>query len=82
MWNLLKREANELICKTETDSYTLNQTYGHQRGWLRGGTNWQSGNGICTLWCIDQLANRNLLYSTGNSTQYSVIIYMGKESEK
>ena len=26
--------------------------------------------------------NRNLLYIIGNSTQYSVIIYMGKESEK
>ena len=24
----------------------------------------------------------NLLYSTGNSTQYSVITYMGKESKK
>ena len=24
----------------------------------------------------------DLLYSTGNSTQYSVITYMGKESEK
>ena len=24
----------------------------------------------------------DLLYSTGNSTQYSVIAYMGKESEK
>ena len=28
------------------------------------------------------LANRDLLYSTVNSTQYSVIIYVGKESEK
>ena len=27
-------------------------------------------------------ANRVLLYSIGNSTQYSVIIYMGKEYEK
>ena len=26
--------------------------------------------------------DRNLIYSTGNSTQYSVITYMGKESEK
>ena len=24
----------------------------------------------------------NLLYSTGNSTQYSVMTYMGKESKK
>ena len=26
-------------------------------------------------------SNKDLLYSTGNSTQYSVITYMGKESE-
>ena len=26
--------------------------------------------------------NKNLPYSTGNSTQYSVVIYMGKESKK
>ena len=37
------------------------------------------------LWVWNEvmhLANWDLLYSTGNSTQYSVIIYMGKESEK
>ena len=28
------------------------------------------------------LANRDLLYSTDNSTKYSSIINMGKESEK
>ena len=26
--------------------------------------------------------NGDLLYNTGNSTQYSVIIYVGKESER
>ena len=30
-----------------------------------------------TVYKID---NKHLLYSTGNSTQYSVMIYMGKES--
>ena len=29
-----------------------------------------------------QLAKGDLLYSTGNSTQYSLLICMGKESEK
>ena len=28
------------------------------------------------------IMNKDLLCSTGNSTQYSVITYMGKESEK
>ena len=31
---------------------------------------------------IKYITNKDLLYSTGNSTQYSVITYMGKESEK
>ena len=31
---------------------------------------------------IKQVTNNNLLYSTGNSTQYSVMTYMEKESGK
>ena len=31
---------------------------------------------------IRQVTNKNLLYSTGNSTQYSVKAYMGKESKR
>ena len=31
---------------------------------------------------IKQRINKDLLYSTGDSTQYSIITYMGKESEK
>ena len=52
------------------------------RGRGRGGMDLGFGIGICTLRYMEQLANRNLLYSTGNSTQYSVIIYVGKESER
>ena len=29
-----------------------------------------------------KIDNKDLLYSTGKSAQYSVITYMGKESEK
>ena len=39
------------------------------------------GIGICTLKYMDHLANRDLLYSTRNSPQYSVITCVGKESE-
>ena len=35
-----------------------------------------------TLLYIKYMTNKDLLFSTGSSTQYSVIIYMGKESEK
>ena len=31
---------------------------------------------------IKQITNKDLLYSTGNSIQYSVTAYMGKEPEK
>ena len=37
--------------------------------------------GVCTLKYVEQLAKGDLLYRTENPTQYSVIIYMGKESE-
>ena len=37
---------------------------------------------VYKVWYIECLAKGDLLYSTRNSTQYSVIISMGKESEK
>ena len=58
------------------------QTYGYQGVRAGGGINWETGNGIYTLLYIKQITNKDLLYSTGNSTQYSVMAYMGKESKK
>ena len=46
------------------------------------GMYWGFGIGICTWWYMEWLASGDLLYSTGNSSQYSVIIHMGKDSEK
>ena len=43
---------------------------------------WGFGVGICTLRYTEQLANEGLLYSTENSTQYSTIIYVRKETER
>ena len=37
---------------------------------------------ICTLLYMEWMVNRDLLYSTEKSTQYSVITYVGKNSEK
>ena len=48
----------------------------------RGGMDWGFGTGICTLLHMESMVSRDLLYSTGNSIQYSVITSMGKESEK
>ena len=49
------------------------QTYGHQGGKVRGGMNWETGIDIYKLLCIKEITNENLLYSTGNSTQCSVV---------
>ena len=46
------------------------------------GVDWGLVIGICPLRYMEWLANRDLSYSTGNSTQYPVIIYVGKDSEK
>ena len=35
-----------------------------------------------TVYKIGDVTNKDLLYSTGNYTQYLVITYNGKESEK
>ena len=37
---------------------------------------------INILLYVKQITDKNLLYGTGNSTQYSVMAYMGKESQK
>ena len=47
-----------------------------------GGITQELGLNIHTLLYIRQIINKDLLYSTGNSTQYSVITYMRKEYGK
>ena len=44
--------------------------------------NWETGTDVYTLLYIKQTTNKDLLYSTGNSSQYSVMTYMGKEVKK
>ena len=77
-----KKDTNELICSTETDSQTLKTNLSLPKGTGTGGMDWGVGIGICTVWYTEWLTNGDLLYSAGNSIQYFVIIYMGKESEK
>ena len=76
-----------LLCKilyflrcTKSHRYRK-QTYGYQ-GDERGGTNWEIGTDIYTPLFIKQITNKDLLYSTGNSTQYSIMAYMRKQSKK
>ena len=49
---------------------------------LGEGINWEVGIGIDTLLYTKPESNTDPLYSLGKSTQYSVIAYVGKESEK
>ena len=48
----------------------------------QGEINQEFGKNIYTLLYIKQITNMDILYSTGNSTQYFVITYKGNESEK
>ena len=47
-----------------------------------GAINWSTGIETYTLPYTKYITNKNLLYSTGNSIEYSVMIYMGIESRK
>ena len=61
---------------------TREQTYGYQReGWW-GRKDWEFWIDMYTMLYIKQITNRDLFYSTGNSAQYPVLAYMGKESKK
>ena len=46
------------------------------------GINWEIGIDTYTPVYIKSITNKDLLYSTGNFTQYSVMIYMGIESKR
>ena len=76
MWNL---KYDNLIYKTEKDSQALKTNL-----WLpeEKGINQEIGISVHTLLYIKQVINKDLLYSTGNSTQYLKITYNGKEYEK
>ena len=68
---LLKNDTNELIYKPETHSDIEDEL-----------TVMEWGRGIYTLLYLKWLTNKDLLCSTGNSARYSVVVYLGKESEK
>ena len=48
------------------------------RGLGRVGIYWKIGIEIYTLPYIKEITNKNLLYSKGNSTQYSIMTYIKK----
>ena len=44
--------------------------------------NWKTGVNTYTLLYIKYITNEDALQSTGNSTQSSIMTYMGKESKR
>lgn len=46
------------------------------------GGDYETGIDIYTLLYTKQITNKDLLYTIGNSTQYSIMVSMGKEFEK
>ena len=77
-----KNDTKDHIHKTEIDTDFETKLMITQGKMLRGGIKWEIGVGIYTLLCVKLVSNEELLYSTGKSTQYSVMAYVGKESEK
>ena len=59
------------------------RTRGYQRARMGLKVDWEFGMDMYTLLLhLKWITIKDLLYSTGNSAQYSAITYMGKEFEK
>ena len=58
------------------------QIYGYQVERMGVGIHWDFGIGMYTLLYLKQITNKDLLYSTENSAQYSAVTQMKKELEK
>ena len=71
-------QKNLFVRQKQTDFE--NQTYGYHRG-NRGGEGETRRNVTQTFMYVKQIINKDLLRSTGKSTHYCVITYMGKGSE-
>ena len=67
-----------LFTKQKQSHRNITQIYGYQRAKVEG----RDGTGTCTLLYVEWMVNRDLMYCTGNTTQYSVITYMGKKNLK
>ena len=75
-----KNCTNELIYKTDIELQMVENKLIVTKGENGGVINWDIRIHIDILLYIKQITNKDLLYSTGNSTQQSVMAYIGKES--
>ena len=65
--------TDDLIYKSTNRDTDREQTYGHKGRERGGGMNWETGTDMYIPLHIKQITTENLLYSTGNSTQCSVV---------
>ena len=70
---IYKSGTDEPICKAEIETQTQRTNTWTPRGKKRSGMNWEIGTDMYTPLCIKQITNENLLYTSGNSTQCSVV---------
>ena len=77
-----KKNTNAPIYQIETDQDFKNKLMVTKGDRLGGGMVWVFGIGMCTLLYMEWMVNGDLVYSTEDSTQYSLITYTRKESIK
>ena len=76
-WDGKKQGTNEL------PQNRVRETDSRLPGAREGGTTWEPGwTNTTAVHKIQQITNKNLLCSTGNSTQYSVMANVGKECKR
>ena len=73
MWNLKRKDTDELTYKTEAELQRKNLWQSGAGGRMGGGIVKESGMDMDTLLYLTRRTSKDLLDSTGNSAQYSVI---------
>ena len=70
-----KNGTDELTCKAKNRDTDVEDKQMEAKWGRRGRKNWEIGIDIYTLLilCIKLIINESPLYSTGNTTQYSVV---------
>ena len=73
VWLLYRNGTDELTCKAEIETTGVENKLTDTKVERGGGMNREIGIDTYTLLCIKERTDENLLYSTGNSTQFSVV---------
>ena len=77
IYRIFKNGTNELIYVAEQSHRCRKQSFSYQEG--KGERDKLGDWDCCIHTTIYKIYNKDLLYTTGNSTQYSIMIYTGEE---